>query len=68
VALRLGSVFEPLIGGLWIVEVLTGNLIAIDSIPLHVVYRASTAGAFLLPLIAGCRGGRRSVVTPIPTC
>jgi len=59
-ALRLGGVFGLLIGGLWIVEVLTGNLIAIDSTPSHVIYRVSTAGAFLLPLVAGGAGAART--------
>lgn len=60
VALRLGGVFGLLIGGLWIVEVLTGNLIAIDSTPSHVIYRVSTVGAFLLPLVAGGVGAART--------
>ncbi len=58
-ALRLGAAFGLLIGGLWIVEVLTGNLIAIDSILSHVIYRVTTAGAFLLPLVAGGVGAAR---------
>jgi len=60
VALRLGGVFGLLIGGLWIVEVLTGNLIAIDSAPSHVIYRVSATGAFLLPLVAGGVGAART--------
>jgi hypothetical protein len=51
--LRLATTFGLAIGGLWIVEIVAGNLVAADSAATHAVYRAATAVAFFLPLVAG---------------
>jgi hypothetical protein len=51
--LRLGTIFGVASGAFWIVEIVTGNLVAVDSDVTHVVYRAATAIAAFLPLVAG---------------
>src|SRR5215467_1798113 len=51
--LRLATIFGLAIGGFWIVEIVTGNLIAVDSDGSHAVYRVATALAALLPLVVG---------------
>lgn len=51
--LRLGTIFGVVIGVFWIVEIVTGNLVAVDSDASHAVYRAATALAAFLPLVAG---------------
>lgn len=51
--LRLATIFGVVIGAFWIVEILAGNLVAIDSAVTHAIYRAATAIAGFLPLVAG---------------
>jgi hypothetical protein len=51
--LRLGTFFGLAIGAFWIVEIVTGNLVAVESDASHAVYRAATAIAAFLPLVAG---------------
>jgi hypothetical protein len=53
---RLSTLFGLLMGALWMVEILTGNLIAVGSGASIVVYRVSTLLAFVLPLVAGAVG------------
>lgn len=58
--LRLAALFGPVIGALWGVEILAGNLIATDSDVTHLVYRAATLLGFTLPLAAGFVGAYRT--------
>ncbi len=51
--LRLATTFGVTIGGFWIVEIIAGNLVAIDSVVAHAIYRVATAIAGFLPLVAG---------------
>jgi hypothetical protein len=53
---RLGILFGLLIGALWIVEILAGNLIAVGSGAGIMIYRLATLAAYTLPLVAGAVG------------
>jgi hypothetical protein len=53
---RFSALFGLLIGALWMVEIFTGNLIAVGSSASIGVYRLSTLLAFALPLVAGVIG------------
>lgn len=56
---RLSAIFGLTIGLLWIIEIMVGNIVAVESNVSRAIYTGATVAAFALPLIAGAVGAYR---------
>jgi hypothetical protein len=59
-ALRVGTIFGLVCGGLWIVEQTAGNLMDTSSLLVQVLYYAATIGVFGASTLAGFVAAKRS--------